>query len=285
MLHMAEHAFRHTIEDSLAVLLILFVTYLAMEYLEHRTEGKVQAVVRRAGRLGPAIGALAGVAPQCGFSAAASNLYAGRVISMGTLIAIYLSTSDEMLPVMISAQAPIGTIAGILCVKILVGMAAGFAIDLLRRNKREEEGHTTHIHELCEEEHCDCERGIFRSALKHTVQVGAFLLLVSFALNLLLELLGEEALAELLLNRPVAGPVIAGLVGLIPNCAASVALTELYLGGLIDAGSMLSGLLAGAGVGVLVLFRVNRRRAENWSIVGMLYGIGVLTGIAVELFV
>ncbi len=274
---------RHTIEDSLAVLLILFVTYLAMEYLEHRTEGTVRTMVRRAGRMGPVIGALAGVVPQCGFSAAASNLYAGRVISMGTLIAIYLSTSDEMLPVMISSKAPVEVIAGILAVKVLVGMAAGFVIDLFCRNKQAHHGHTTHIHELCEEEHCDCERGIFRSALKHTVQVGVFLLLVGFALNLLLEILGEDVLAELLLNRPVAGPVVAGIVGLIPNCAASVVLTELYLGGLIDAGSMLSGLLVGAGVGVLVLFRVNHHRVENWKIVGLLYGIGVLTGIAVEM--
>lgn len=274
---------RHTIEDSLAVLLILFVTYLAMEYLEHRTEGTVRTMVRRAGRLGPVIGALAGVVPQCGFSAAASNLYAGRVITMGTLIAIYLSTSDEMLPVMISSKAPVEVIAGILAVKVLVGMAAGFVIDLFCRNKQADHGHTTHIHELCEEEHCDCERGIFRSALKHTVQVGVFLLLVGFALNLLLEILGEDVLAELLLNRPVAGPVVAGIVGLIPNCAASVVLTELYLGGLIDAGSMLSGLLVGAGVGVLVLFRVNHHRAENWKIVGLLYGIGVLTGIVVEM--
>lgn len=274
---------RHTIEDSLAVLLILFVTYLAMEYLEHRTEGTVRTMVRRAGRLGPVIGALAGVVPQCGFSAAASNLYAGRVITMGTLIAIYLSTSDEMLPVMISSKAPVEVIAGILAVKVLVGMAAGFVIDLFCRNKQADQEHTTHIHELCEEEHCDCERGIFRSALKHTVQVGVFLLLVGFALNLLLEILGGDVLAELLLNRPVAGPVVAGIVGLIPNCAASVVLTELYLGGLIDAGSMLSGLLVGAGVGVLVLFRVNHHRAENWKIVGLLYGIGVLTGIAVEM--
>lgn len=281
MLPVVEHALEHTIEDSLFVLLVLFVTYSAMEYLEHHTEDKVRILVQRAGRTGPVIGALVGVVPQCGFSAAASNLYAGRVITMGTLIAIYLSTSDEMLPVMISAKAPVKTILGILLVKVLVGMAAGFVIDLFARN--ESTGHAAHIHELCEEEHCDCEKGILRSALKHTVQVGVFLLLVSFALNLVLESCGEDVLAGLLLNRPVAGPVVAGLVGFIPNCAASVVITELYLEGLIGTGSMLAGLLVGAGVGLLVLFRVNHRRAENVKIAGILYAIGVFTGIAAEL--
>jgi hypothetical protein len=282
MLHAVEHALQHTVKDSFWVILILFLTYLAMEYLEHRTEGKVQTLLQKAGRMGPVIGALAGVVPQCGFSAAASNLYAGRVITLGTLIAIYLSTSDEMLPVMLSAQAPVKTILGILAVKVLVGMAAGFVIDLFYRNQREEH---THIHEICEQEHCDCEKGIFRSALKHTVQVGVFLLLISFALNFILEIVGEDVLAGLLLNRPIAGPLIAGLVGFIPNCAASVVITELYLEGLLGAGAMLAGLLVGAGVGLLVLFRVNHHRMENLKIAGILYGIGVTVGIAAELMI
>ncbi|MCM1046165.1 MAG: arsenic efflux protein [Candidatus Gastranaerophilales bacterium] len=279
-MHLALHALEHTIEDSLFVLLALFVTYLVMEYLEHRTESRVRLWVQKAGRMGPAIGALLGVVPQCGFSAAASDLYAGRVITMGTLIAIYLSTSDEMLPVMISSKVSAETILTILGVKILVGMTAGFVIDLFIRRRptpladgeRKPYG----------EEHDDCGKGIVRSALKHTVQVGAFLLLVSFGLNLLLELCGEDVLAGLLLNRPVAGPVVAGLVGFIPNCAASVVITELYLEGVISAGSLLSGLLVGAGVGLLVLFRVNRHRAENFKIAGILYTIGVLTGIVAE---
>lgn len=279
MLHAMEHALEHTIEDSVFVIVVLFLTYLAMEYLEHHTGNKIQLWIRKAGRLGPFIGAVAGVVPQCGFSAAASNLYAGRVITMGTLIAIYLSTSDEMLPVMLSSQVPAETILGILAVKLAVGIAAGFVIDLIFRSHHEEH---THIHEICEQEHCACEQGIFRSALKHTVQVGVFLLLISFILNLVLELLGENILAELLLNRPVAGPLVAGLVGLIPNCAASVVITELYLEELIGAGSMLAGLLVGAGVGLLVLFRVNHRRLENLKIAGILYFVGVTVGIMVE---
>ncbi len=285
MLHAAEHALEHTIEDSLFVILVLFLTYLAMEYLEHRTGDKMQHLVRRAGRLGPMIGAAAGVVPQCGFSAAASNLYAGRVITLGTLLAIYLSTSDEMLPVMISSQAPIETILGILAVKVLVGMAAGFAIDFIFQRGHDAAGEHEHIHELCEHEHCECEKGIFRSAVKHTVQVGVFLLLISFALNLILEFLGEDVLAGLLLNRPIVGPLVAGIVGFIPNCAASVVITELYLEGVIGVGSMLAGLLVGAGVGLLVLFRVNRHKRENLKIAAILYLIGVLTGIVVEFLV
>ena len=329
MLLAIEQALEHTVEDSLFVIVAMFLTYLAMEYLEHRTGDRVQQLVQRAGRLGPVIGAVAGVVPQCGFSAAASNLYAGRVITMGTLIAIYLSTSDEMLPVMIASQAPAETILGILLVKLLVGMAAGFVIDLMLTGKyganqkhgqmkgqahksvhpsahesdhasvhepdhtsAHESGHVSakvsghaSIHEMCEQEHCDCEKGIFSSAVKHTVKVSVFLLLISFALNLVLELIGEDVLAGLLLDRPIVGPLVAGVVGFIPNCAASVVITELYLEGLISAGSMLAGLLVGAGVGLLVLFRVNRHRLENFKIAGILYLIGVLTGMIAEFLI
>lgn len=295
MLLAIEEALEHTVEDSLFVIAAMFLTYLAMEYLEHRTGDKVQHLVQRAGKFGPVIGAVAGVVPQCGFSAAASNLYAGRVITMGTLIAIYLSTSDEMLPVMIASQAPGQTILKILAVKLLVGMAAGFVIDLFFHIKSsekkssdkksgEDHGHG-HIHEMCEQEHCDCEKGIFQSAVKHTVKVSIFLLLISFALNLVLEITGQDVLAGFLLNRPIVGPLVAGVVGLIPNCAASVVITELYLEGLIGAGSMLAGLLVGAGVGLLVLFRVNHHRRENLKIAGILYLIGVLTGMIAEFLV
>ena len=291
MLLAIQQALEHTVEDSLFVIVAMFLTYLAMEYLEHRTGDRVQQLVQRAGRLGPVIGAVAGVVPQCGFSAAASNLYAGRVITMGTLIAIYLSTSDEMLPVMIASQAPAETILGILLVKLLVGMAAGFVIDLVLtgkhgvNQKHEQMKEHTSIHEMCDQEHCDCEQGIFSSAVKHTVKVSVFLLLISFALNLVLELMGEDVLAGLLLDRPIVGPLVAGVVGFIPNCAASVVITELYLEGLISVGSMLAGLLVGAGVGLLVLFRVNHRRLENFKIAGILYLIGVLTGMVAEFLV
>lgn len=273
-----------TFLDVIKLLPFLFLTYLAMEYLEHRAGEKTEALMRKAGHLGPVIGGALGVVPQCGFSAAASNLYAGRVITLGTLLAVYLSTSDEMLPVLISEHAPVGSIAGILLAKAGIGITAGLLIDLLLKKKGgHDHAHGSHIHEICEHEHCRCEKGIFRSALSHTVRIAIFILLITFLLNLLLFFAGEEALANVILNRPVAGTLLAGLVGLIPNCAGSVVITQLYLEGIIGIGSAMAGLLTGSGVGLLVLFRVNHHKKENIRILGLLYGIGVLAGIVIEL--
>lgn len=272
---------QETLIDTLKLLPFLFLTYLAMEYLEHRTGEKAQKLIEKAGRLGPVLGGLLGIVPQCGFSTAASNLYAGRVISLGTLIAIYLSTSDEMLPILISEQAPISLILRFLLFKAAIGMAAGMMIDILLRRKSMEEHE--HIHEICEQEHCHCEKGILRSALSHTVQISFFILLVTFVLNSALYFVGEKALAGLILNRPLLGPVLAGLVGLIPNCAGSVVITQLYLQGAMRLGAAMAGLLTGSGVGLLVLFRVNHNKKENLKVLGLLYGIGAAVGIGVGL--
>lgn len=270
-----------TLLDTVKLIPFLFLTYLVMESLEHKTGRKAQELIRRAGRFGPVIGGVLGIVPQCGFSAVASNLYAGRVITLGTLLAIYLSTSDEMLPILISEQAPVKDIAFILLAKAAIGMAAGFVVDLIFFGRKREE-HP--IHELCEQEHCHCgEGGIFRSALVHTAQIGGFLLIITFLLNLLFFLAGEDILARLLLNHKVLEPVLAGIVGLIPNCAGSVAITQLYLKGVIGTGAMLAGLLTGSGVGLLILFRVNHDRRENLKILGLLYLIGVSAGIVVGL--
>lgn len=266
-----------SILDTLKLIPFLFLTYLAMEYLEHRTGDRAQRLMRKAGTFGPAIGGVLGIVPQCGFSAASSGLYAGRVISLGTLIAVYLSTSDEMLPILISEQAPARTILLLLLAKAAIGITVGLIIDFVCRKGHERE--ETHIHDLCEQEHCHCEKGILRSALSHTLQISLFILLVTFALNLLLHFVGEDALANLLLNRMVLGPVLAGIVGLIPNCAGSVVITQLYLDDAMGIGGALAGLLTGSGVGLLVLFRVNHNRKENLQILGLLYGIGVFAGI------
>lgn len=271
-----------TLIDGAKLLPFLFLTYLAMEYLEHHTGEKTRNMVQKAGRLGPLIGGVLGAVPQCGFSAAASNLYAGRVITLGTLISIYLSTSDEMLPILIAEKADMSLIGRILLAKVLVGATAGFLIDLFYHDAHTEQ---EHIHEMCEHEHCHCEKGIFRSALNHTLQIIFFILVISFGLNLVLHFMGEDVLAGLILNRPVLGPVLAGIVGLIPNCASSVVITQLYLQGVISVGAMMSGLLVGAGVGLLVLFRVNHHKWENLRIVGLLYSIGVVAGIVVEFIV
>ncbi len=277
------HIIAHSLEDTLKLIPFLFLTYLVMEYLEHKTEEQTRRIVQKAGKWGPVIGGVAGVVPQCGLSAAASGLYAGRVITLGTLLAIYLSNSDEMLPIFLSNMnsdlVTPGMIGGILAIKAAVGILAGFVIDLCSRGKREEQ---EHIHELCEQEHCHCERGIVRSALVHTLQITFFILLITLCLNLVLHLGGEDIVAEFLLNRPVLGPILAGLVGFIPNCAASVAVTQLYLEGALGLGAMMSGLLVSTGVGVLVLFRVNHHRLENLKIAALLYLIGVSVGILLE---
>ena len=323
------HIIEHSLLDTVKLVPFLFVTYLAMEYLEHKAGEKTTHLVRKAGKWGPLIGGVAGAMPQCGFSAAASNLYAGRVISLGTLIAIYLSTSDEMLPIMISERAPMILIVQVLAMKAGIGMVAGFLIDAVMRargmhhagehNHGHEHHHSHvevsnhahddyhheahdhhhdnhhhevhehhhnedyHIHEICEHDHCNCEEdGVFLSAVKHTLQITLFVLLITFALNFVLHSGGEDILATLLLDKPIIGPVIAALVGFIPNCAASVVITRLFLEGVIGMGSMMAGLLVNAGVGLVVLFRVNHHKGENLKIAGLLYIIGVVVGIALE---
>ena len=270
------HIIEHSVLDSLKLVPFLFLTYLVMEYLEHKAGDKTQKVIGKAGKYGPLLGGVLGVAPQCGFSTAASNLYAGRVISMGTLLAVYLSTSDEMLPILISAKAEPALIVKILVLKVLIGMAAGFLVDFLFAGKQKEHHH---IHEMCEEQSCHCEEGILRSAINHTVRITFFILLITFALNLVMHYVGEDALASLLRDHGIVGPILSGLVGLIPNCASSVVITQLYLEGAMSFGTMMAGLLVGAGVGVLVLCRVNHNRKENLQIIGLLYLIGVVSGI------
>ncbi len=275
--------------DSVKLLPFLFLTYLAMEYLEHKTSDKTNRLVERSGKFGPLYGSLLGIVPQCGFSAAATNFYAGRVITLGTLIAIYLSTSDEMLPILISEKVPLLLILKILFVKVAIGMIAGFIIDfvhqkLLRWTHMKDPHHLPDIHHMCEHEHCHCdEKGIFPSALKHTLEIFAYILVISFVLNLVIAYIGEDTLSSFVLNRPVIGELAAGVIGLIPNCAASVVITQLYLEGLLSAGPMMAGLLVSAGVGLLVLFKVNDHPRENLKILGLLYAVGVVSGLLIEL--
>lgn len=354
------HILEHTLEHSISIVPFLFLTYLVMEYIEHRAGEQVQHVIEKAGPFGPVLGSLAGALPQCGFSTAAANFYTGRVITLGTLMAIFLSTSDEMLPILISNQVEAGVIFKLLGIKVIIGMVAGLAIDGILRGKKwkvkepaagqvcahakehsheghdhaehehaghdhdDEHAHDSHeahthahaghehdrhhhdehltsyerahghchdhdhahtrIHELCEQENCHCENGVLLSAVIHTVHIFLYILAITFVLNLIIEGVGEETLGDLLLNKPVLGQVVAGVVGLIPNCASSVVITQLFLSGALGLGAMMAGLLVNAGVGVLVLFRVNRSNMkENLKIVGLLYGIGVVAGILLDL--
>ena len=283
MLHILEHTLSLTIEDSVKLLPFLFFTYLLMELLEHTTGGKVQNKIKNAGKVGPLWGGLLGIMPQCGFSAAASSLYAGRVITVGTLLAVFLSTSDEMLPIFISEAVAPATIVKILAAKVCIAIISGFLAELVYVNVFKKKEKDMDIHVVCEEEHCSCEDGVLKSALKHTLKIFVYILLITFILTLVIEMIGEDHLAVVFQDIPVVGEMIAALVGLIPNCASSVVITELYLSGIIGAGAMMSGLLVNAGVGLLVLFRLNRDWKQNAGIMAALYGFGVVWGVIIEL--
>ena len=277
-----EEIFLHGLLDTLKIIPFLFLTYLLMEFIEPRAGEKAESFMKRAGRFAPALGGALGIIPQCGFSAAAANLYAGRVVSVGTLVAVFLSTSDEMLPIMISGKISGGRIALILLYKAVAAILAGFAVDLtLRLLRRESE--PINIDAICDEDNCHCERGIWYSALHHTATISLFILLITWVLNLLIHFVGEDALASVMYNRPFVSHLIAAVLGLIPNCAVSVALTKLCTGGLITVGTMLSGLFSGAGVGILVLFRVNKRPKENFAIIGVVLLCAVAFGLVGEL--
>ena len=365
--HIAEHVLEHSVSDTLYLIPFLFVTYLLMEWLEHKTAGRTQEAIRHAGAAGPVVGALLGVVPQCGFSAMAATLWAGRVITLGTLFAVFLSTSDEMLPIFLAEQVPATTILSIMGAKVVIGMVMGFIVDAAMRLARRDR-QDLRIHELCERDNCGCHedcaaceenpalvyghhddalaaacaraasdaearadhaalkaateyegllgdlaahaehpadavadsthdhvrgccshdhshdhdhgwKGIAKSALVHTVQVTVFIFVITLALNAVLEVVGEDVLADFLGANPTVSVLASALVGLIPNCAASVVIAELYLEGVLGSGAMLAGLLVSAGVGLLVLVRANRHWRQNLAIVAGLYVTGVIWGL------
>lgn len=322
--------------DTAKLIPFLFITYMGMEYLEHKAEKHTTGMLEKAGHFGPLIGAAVGILPQCGFSAAASSLFAGGVISVGTLIAVFLSTSDEMLPIFISEGVHPATMLRILATKAILGLISGFLLDVFMRHGRHTKAPEKHIHDLCVHEHCDCDEdeeeeelhteaahtheanaddhahrhvaeehhshehaaahahaghhhhhqkgflGIAMPALHHTVQITGFIFFITLIITLLVEGIGAEALGHFLSGKPIVGVFLAGVVGLIPNCAASVSITQLYLMGILNAGQMMAGLLVGAGVGLLVLFRTNDHPNENLRITIMLYGLGVFWGLVIE---
>lgn len=277
-----DEIFWHGILDTLKLLPFLFLTYLIMEFIEHKAEEKTERFIKKAGKFGPAVGGIIGAIPQCGFSAAASNFYAGRVISIGTLVAVFLSTSDEMLPILISDSVPVTTILLILLYKAAVGIAVGFLVDWIA--VRSGKAHTEiNIDAICEEDNCDCEKGLLHSALHHTVTITVFLLAVTFIINALVFFIGEETLANAISSLPILSHFIAAIFGLIPNCAASVVLSTLCAEGLISVGVMTAGLFSGAGVGLLVLFRINKNLKENLMITAVLVISGFIFGLLADL--
>ncbi|MEE8885673.1 MAG: putative manganese transporter [Eubacteriales bacterium] len=272
--------------DTLKLVPFLYLTYLLMEFLERKAGDKFSEKLAEVGRYGPIIGAAFGAIPQCGFSAAAASLYSGGVISVGTLIAVFLSTSDEMLPIFISEHVAPETILKILLTKIVIGLISGLALDFVLRFTRYRSKTEKRIHDLCEQDHCGCEEeegNSFLAALKHTVNIIVFIFIIELILTIAVDVVGNDALAGFMGRIPVLGVFLAGLIGLIPNCGSSVVITQLYLQGLLGAGQMMAGLLVGAGVGLLVLFRTNRRHlSENIKIAVILYIFGVLWGLLIE---
>ena len=295
-----------SVRDTIQLVPFLFLTYLAMEAIEHSTEGRVRSLMGRVGAFGPIAGGLLGALPQCGFSAMAATLFAGGVVTTGTLVAVILSTSDEMVPVFLAHQEPISKLAAIIGIKIVVGVVAGILLDLVLKliGRRQQD---LRISELCERADCHCDDedetddeaeghdhdehhghhhghgrfAIVRSAAVHTVQVTAFIFAMSIVFGLVIELVGEESLTLLLGRHPVRATALAGLVGLIPNCGASIVICELYLSGSLATGPMLAGLLVSGGVGLLVLFRTNVDLRQNLLVTAFVYAVGVLVGLIV----
>ncbi len=269
-----------TLIDVLKLLPFLFIVFLLMEYMEHKLSKKSNKAIKKAGRFGPIIGGFLGALPQCGFGVAATNLFATKIISIGTLISIYLSTSDEMLAILISNKVAISFIIYVLIIKIVIAFICGYIIDLVfkKRNNNQEK-----IKSFCEEEHCHCEESLLKSAVHHTLNIAFFILIVEFVLNTSIHFLGEENIANLLMGNSIYGSFLTSLLGLIPNCASSVIITELFINGTIKFGSLIGGLLTGSGVSFLILFKVNKNLKENITILIILYLIGALSGLIINI--
>lgn len=269
--------------DTVKLLPYLFVTFLLLEFIEHKLSKKNQKVLSNNKKYGPLFGGLLGALPQCGFSSMAANLFSARVITMGTLIAVFLSTSDEMLPIMISEKVDIITVVKIVGFKVLIGILIGFIVDLIYRKsltKKEE------IKELCEHDHCDCEHdGIILSSIKHTIKIGLFILIANLLINIIIFKVGEDNVSNLLLHGNIITYFLSSLVGLIPNCAGSVIITELYLANMITLGTLFAGLLTGSGLGILLLFKTNKNLKENITVLSIIYFVGVIIGFVVDLVI
>ena len=268
--------------DTLKLLPYLLITFLVLELLEHKLNKKNQKLLIKNQKYGPLVGGILGALPQCGFSTMASNLFSARVITMGTLIAVFLSTSDEMLPIMISEKTDIKILLGIILFKVIIGIIIGFIIDLIYRKKE----YSKEIHDLCEHEHCHCkEKNIFLSSIVHTLKTALFVLIANLLIGIIIYKVGEDNVSNLLLNKNILTYFISSLIGLIPNCAGSVIITELYLSNLITIGTLLAGLLTGSGLGILLLFKTNKNLKENILILSTIYFIGIIIGIIVDLFI
>jgi len=270
--------------DTLKILPYLFVTFIILELIEHKLSKKNQKVLANNKRFGPVIGGFLGALPQCGFSTMAANLFSSRVITMGTVIAVFLSTSDEMIPIMLSEQVNVLSMLNIVLLKVVIGIIVGIVVDLIYRSNDEKT--SKEIKNMCEEEKCSCDKdGIIISTIKHTFKIGLFILIANLLINIIIFEVGENNLSNILTHNNIITYFLASLIGLIPNCASSVIMTELYLSNIITIGNLLSGLLTGSGLGILLLFKSNKKMKENIIILSVVYLVGVIVGILVDIII
>lgn len=271
------HVIEHTLIDIIEIAPFLLIAFLLLELIEHRFNNKVKQIITKSGKLGPIIGAIAGSVPQCGFSLLATNLYVTRIISLGTLISIYLATSDEMLPVLLSQNVEISLIIKIILIKIIIGMIVGILIDIIIRKKKKMN------YKICNQEQCECEESIIKSTIIHTLKTISYLFIITFILNIILEYVDIESIQKIFTKNIILAPFISSLIGLIPNCASCIMITELYLSGFLSLGTAIGGLLTGSGVALAVLIKNNDNKKETFMIIGILYIVGVISGILLNI--
>ncbi len=267
--------------DTIKLIPYLLITFIILEVIEHKMSKKNTEILKKDKKYGPLLGGFLGAIPQCGFSTMASNLFSGRVITMGTLIAVFLSTSDEMLPIMLGSDCNKLEMLAIIFTKVIIGIIVGFIVDIVYKKEEND-----HIHELCEEGHCSCDHhGVFLSSLIHTLKITLFILIANILIGLIIFYVGEDNLSNILKNNSIFAYLISSLIGLIPNCASSVIITDVYLSGLISLGTLFAGLLTGSGLGLLILFKTNKDLKENLQILSTIYLTGVLVGFLIDIII
>lgn len=274
-----------TLLDALKVLPLLFVSYLVIEYIEHKSSQKLEKALSTSGKYSKVVGAILGIIPQCGFSALAANLFSSRVITIGTVVAVFLATSDEAIPILITYPEKTKDLLIILAIKFIIAIIFGTIVDMIfnkkASQKEKHEDMHKHMDEICKD--CDCEHGILKSSIRHTLSIFLFLIVISFVLNLFIEWIGEETFRKFILSGSILQPFVTSIIGLIPNCFSSVLLSKLYVEGAISLGAIISGLSTGAGIGSIILFKTNKNLKENISVLGLVYIIGVFCGILIDL--
>lgn len=279
------HILVHSLHDSLMMLPFLFLTYICMEFLEHKKSKRMENILSEAKHFGPLIGALLGIVPQCGFSVIASGLYLNGSITLGTLIAVFVSTSDEAIPILISQPNQANILIYIIIFKFLIGCVSGYIVDLLMSKHHLKEQHPVHnIHEHCKEEQAQ-HHSILRIAFDHTIKIFLFIFVVNFAITFLIHTFGEDALARFLGAGSILQPLYASIVGFIPNCSASVILSQLFVDGVVSFGALTSGLITSAGLGLLVLFKMYDNKKDILRILAIVFVIALISGITLQILI